>query len=863
MRHIIYQQRTKYPVAILIKPQQLKQKEIQDHYITPSGINPAEVVVFDLAYEAKKAPVKLQKEYLATLLPELCNLRSEVVLCCDGAYFKTLTKQTKAEPHYGYALPCTISGYEHLKIVLCPNYAGLFFDPAIQSKIDLALTALATTHKGTYEVLGQDIIHSAYYPSTVEEIEAWLESLHQYPLLSADIEAFSLKFYKAGIGSIGFAWDEHNGGAFAVDYTNEPSKAQRIRQALKQFFETYQGKLIWHNASYDLTVLIFQLWMTGLVDQKGLLKGLHCMCKNFHDTKIVTYLATNSCAGNELGLKAQAHEFAGNYAQEDIKDINLIPLPDLLEYNLVDCLSTWYVANKHAHTMVLDEQWDIYNSLMLPSLKVIIQMQLVGMPLDMEEVKKAKAVMEQEKEQYLNTIKIASVVDVLVHRLRARHVDSRNNVLKKKQITLADDETLAIEFNPNSNPQMQELLYEIMGLPVIDYTDSKQPATGAKTLKKLINHTSNERHKEILDKLIKYSKVEKILSAFIPAFEEAPLAEDGCHYLFGNFNLGGTVSNRLSSSKVNLQQLPSSNSPYAKAIKSCFRAPKGQLFTGLDFMSLEDRISALTTKDPNKLRVYTDGFDGHCLRAYAYSGDQMPDIEDTVESINSIQYKYKKLRQESKAPTFLLTYGGSYIGLMQNCGFSEEKAKLIESKYHELYAVSDKWVASKLEQASKDGYITAAFGLRVRTPMLHKVVWNTSKTPYEAQAEGRTAGNALGQSWGTLNNRAANEFMERVWNSPYAELIKPCGQIHDSQYYLIPDDINIVHWVNENLVECVQWQDHPDIWHEEVKLGGEFGIFYPSWANEISLKNGASIEEIRSTCTEGYDKYLHPEKYNK
>lgn len=863
MRHIIYQQRIKYPVTILIKPQQLKQKEIQDHYITPSGINPAEVVVFDLAYEAKKAPVKLQKEYLATLLPELCNLRSEVILCCDGAYFKTLTKQTKAEPHYGYALPCTISGYEHLKIVLCPNYAGLFFDPAIQSKIDLALTALATTHKGTYEVLGQDIIHSAYYPSTVEEIEAWLESLHQYPLLSADIEAFSLKFYKAGIGSIGFAWDEHNGGAFAVDYTNEPSKAQRIRQALKQFFETYQGKLIWHNASYDLTVLIFQLWMTGLVDQRGLLKGLHCMCKNFHDTKIVTYLATNSCAGNELGLKAQAHEFAGNYAQEDIKDITLIPLPDLLKYNLVDCLSTWYVANKHAHTMVLDEQWDIYNSLMIPSLKVIIQMQLVGMPLDMEEVKKAKAAMEQEKEQYLNTIKIASVVDVLVHRLRARHVDSRNNVLKKKQITLADDETLAIEFNPNSNPQMQELLYDIMGLPVIDYTESKQPATGAKTLKKLINHTTNERHKEILDKLIKYSKVEKILSAFIPAFEEAPLAEDGCHYLFGNFNLGGTVSNRLSSSKVNLQQLPSSNSPYAKAIKSCFRAPKGQLFTGLDFMSLEDRISALTTKDPNKLRVYTDGFDGHCLRAYAYSGDQMPDIEDTVESINSIQDKYKKLRQESKAPTFLLTYGGSYIGLMQNCGFSEEKAKLIESKYHELYAVSDEWVASKLEQASKDGYITAAFGLRVRTPMLHKVVWNTSKTPYEAQAEGRTAGNALGQSWGTLNNRAANEFMERVWNSPYAEFIRPCAQIHDAQYYLLADNYDVVHWVNQNLVECVQWQDHPDIWHEEVKLGGEFGIFYPSWANEISLKNGASTEEIRSTCTEGYDRYLHPEKYNK
>ena len=200
---------------------------------------------------------------------------------------------------------------------------------------------------------------------------------------------------------------------------------------------------------------------------------------------------------------------------------------------------------------------------------------------------------------------------------------------------------------------------------------------------------------------------------------------------------------------------------------------------------------------------------------------------------------------------------------MANCGFSEEKAKTVERMYHELYSVSDKWIADKLERASIDGYITTAFGLRVRTPMLSKVIWNTSKTPNEAKAEGRTAGNALGQGWGLLNNRAANEFMERVWNSPYAEFIRPCAQIHDAQYYLIPDNYEIVHWVNQNLVECIKWQDHPDIWHEEVKLGGDFGIFYPSWANEISLKNGASIEEIRSTCIEGYDKYLHPEKYNK
>lgn len=47
---------------------------------------------------------------------------------------------------------------------------------------------------------------------------------------------------------------------------------------------------------------------------------------------------------------------------------------------------------------------------------------------------------------------------------------------------------------------------------------------------------------------------------------------------------------------------------------------------------VEDRISALITKDPNKLSVYLYGYDGHSLRAYAYFGNQMPDIELAQEN---------------------------------------------------------------------------------------------------------------------------------------------------------------------------------------------------------------------------------------
>ena len=79
---------------------------------------------------------------------------------------------------------------------------------------------------------------------------------------------------------------------------------------------------------------------------------------------------------------------------------------------------------------------------------------------------------------------------------------------------------------------------------------------------------------------------------------------------------------------------------------------------GADFDSLEDKISALTTKDPNKLIIYEQGYDSHSYRAYYYFREQMPDITLTEDvkhnlaQIKIIKEKYKHLRQLSKAPTF-------------------------------------------------------------------------------------------------------------------------------------------------------------------------------------------------------------------
>jgi DNA polymerase I len=220
--------------------------------------------------------------------------------------------------------------------------------------------------------------------------------------------------------------------------------------------------------------------------------------------------------------------------------------------------------------------------------------------------------------------------------------------------------------------------------------------------------------------------------------------------------------------------------------------------------------------------------------------------EHDVFRVNSIKVSYPTFRQDSKAPTFALTYQGTYITLMANCGFARELAQHIEHKYHEVYTVSDKWVQDRLDQACKDGYVTLAFGLRLRTPLLKQVILGTSGTPYEAAAEGRTAGNALGQSWCMLNSRAVSGFMKRVRKGKHRLDIKPCSQIHDASYYLIRDDMETLLYTNTHLSYEVSWQDDPLIANEHIKMSGSLAIFYPDWSKSFDIPNTADEPKVKA-----------------
>ena len=78
--------------------------------------------------------------------------------------------------------------------------------------------------------------------------------------------------------------------------------------------------------------------------------------------------------------------------------------------------------------------------------------------------------------------------------------------------------------------------------------------------------------------------------------------------------------------------------------------------------------------------------------------------------------------------------------------------------------------------------------------------------------------------------------------------IKPVAMIHDANYILIKDDIEVVEWVNNELIKAMDWHDLPELYHPTVKIGAALEIFWPTWASPITIPNGATQEEIRTEC---------------
>lgn len=827
--------------------------ETSRYYFEPFGITPDDWLFVKTEFRPDGKP--LSKTQTDKVLDELFDrvplLKDcKVIVTNNGNYFKSLTGATKVEAYIGTSMDCKATD---AKVIFVPAIGSVLYSPNKYEKLlDIAMTTIKShlNNKSTDTV--KKVLKNYHRPVTYKGIKKALSKLSKIETpVTIDVEAYSLDHPTAGLGTIAFGLNQHTAIAIPVDhndsYKNRKKTNRKVRALLKEFFiKAKDQKHIYHNISYDAKILIYSLFMESISDRKGMFEGIKYVMNNWEDTQIISYLCFNSTDRPDLSLKYQALEYAGNWATlvaDDINDIRKLDSETLCYYNAIDCGATYFVYEKNLPILISENQYDVYENIFKPSQEELIKAQLTGICIDRDrvlEVQKELTTLTADIETKMNTF--TEVIE-LNEELRETRLAKENS---KRKLQKGLESIPDWIFNPGSDNHVRKLLYDRFQVPPERFTDTKQPATNAKALNTVLaNPDVSDRAKEFIELLSEYNKIAIILSTFIPAFLKCYLSPEGDWYVFGNYKITGTVSTRLSSSKPNLQNIPA-RGKYGEMVKSCVIAPKGCIMIGLDADSLEDKISALTTKDPNKLAVYEKGMDGHCFNAYNYFKDEMPDIDPTcIDSINSIAEKYPELRQESKAYTFLLTYQGGVGAMVANFGIPRDKAERIYNAYHSSYDMASKAINDQLEIARDTGYVIGAFGVRIRTPLMKATRHSSASTrPYAVRKEEKTAGNALGQSYCKITDRNAIDMGRRIVRDGLQEDILLSMLIHDALYYYVKDDPVIIEYANRNLVDAFSWQNLPELQHPVVKLSGTMDIFYPNWTVSKSVSKTASVDEV-------------------
>lgn len=260
-----------------------------------------------------------------------------------------------------------------------------------------------------------------------------------------------------------------------------------------------------------------------------------------------------------------------------------------------------------------------------------------------------------------------------------------------------------------------------------------------------------------------------------------------------------------------------------------------------DSNALEDRASAIKTNDPNKIKIFKDGFDSHSLKSTYYFPDLLPEIDrNDPNSVIIVKNEYGNIRDDSKPITFGKTYGGGDKFLKKK-GYSAERISMINAGWNEMYAHSmlhEKQVRTQMEA---DGFLRLLFGLKLRTPALA----NPNSPEWMKAKEMRSAFNAYTQCFGNLNTRAALEVLEEVAKLPVEmqESIVLSNLIHDNIIGLCKADPVVIQTVNNILIKAMRWQDDDYVRHDDVTMEAEMEISH-DWFNFVKVPNNADLETV-------------------
>ncbi|MFM7594093.1 MAG: DNA polymerase, partial [Isosphaeraceae bacterium] len=246
------------------------------------------------------------------------------------------------------------------------------------------------------------------------------------------------------------------------------------------------------------------------------------------------------------------------------------------------------------------------------------------------------------------------------------------------------------EFNIASAPQLREILYDRLKLPVLGKTPKGEPSTAAEVLEELALLHPLPRL------LIEHRQLAKLKSTYLDALPEYVCNDGRVH---ASFNQTVAATGRLSSSEPNLQNIPV-RTDQGKQIRQAFVAPGADwVLLTADYSQIELRMLAHFCQDEGLLAAFRSGHDIHSVVAAQIFG--VPEDAVTEEQ-----------RRSAKTVNFGVIYGLSAFGLASRLGITQTDAAAFIEAYFGRYPGIDRWMTSVLEEAKNSGHVKTILGRR-------------------------------------------------------------------------------------------------------------------------------------------------------
>jgi DNA polymerase-1 len=490
-----------------------------------------------------------------------------------------------------------------------------------------------------------------------DTFDDWVTRLENATLFAIDTETTSLDYMQAEIVGLSFCIEPGIAAYLPVahTYAGAPTQLDReqVLQRLKPLLESPSHGKIGHHLKYDahifanygitLRAMRFDTMLESYVlNSVATRHDMDSVSLRYLDIQPITYTDVTGKGAKQLNFSEVELERAGEYAAEDAD------LTVRLHRSLWPAITQQPALQK------------LYENFEQPLIPVLWKMERHGVLID-------RQMLQKQSEQLAE---------------RARELQA------------AAHQVAGVPFNLDSPKQLQAILFERMGIPVLRKTPKGQPSTAEDVLEELAENY--ELPRLVLD----YRSIAKLRSTYTEKLPNQINPATG--RVHTSYHQAVAQTGRLSSTDPNLQNIPI-RTPEGRRIRQAFVAPAGLRLLAADYSQIELRIMAHLSGDRGLCDAFAQDRDVHLATA--------AEVFDTpLDEVTPDQ------RRSAKAINFGLIYGMSAFGLAKQLGIDRGSAQRYVELYFDRYPGVKNYMDQTRKQAKEKGYVETVFGRRLYLP---------------------------------------------------------------------------------------------------------------------------------------------------